>query len=237
MCDADTCVLRRFDDILEQLDQPLPCVAGLQAHSPPFRVDHDETWRPLLALVGKTDKALAHSYSLDVRDRWEKGPVYFNYGFVFFNRAAFKQLAPLMDKYLSLALEGLGDNRLVAQVALTLALLGEDIKTVFLKHEYNCANDHILVGYKLVDLEDIRVIHYLRERDLKRREFLTERAAYRAFVDTPKANAVDERLRQLVLSFPELGSEFGGPPQAKPSRLGQTVVRNLLGNLVRRLRA
>lgn len=202
LCDADTCTVGPMDELLAQLAIHAPTVAGLQAHYSPFKQSNDATWRDLLQAIGRPDAPLAHRYSMDLSGDFV-APAYFNYGFVAFNAAAFQRVADSIDVHLHTACRLLPGNPFAAQVALALAVIDGNVETIALGHEYNCANDDLLLTHALVDPDDVRVIHYLRGHDLQRHEFLRDRAMYDAFLATERANAINERLRRHLLTLPD----------------------------------
>ncbi len=204
LCDADTCPVARFDDLLERLEGTAPTVAGLQAHYTPFRdMDHDGLWTMLLGAIGRPDTPRSVPYSMDVDRLQGSSPPYFNYGFVAFNAAAFGLVCERLLEMLLLACRLLPSQPFSAQVALTLTLLQADIDVLPLGHAFNCANDDLLLAHCLVDPADIRVIHYLRTDEFNRHDFLTSESRFLAFINAEKRNAVSERLRQHILSLPE----------------------------------
>lgn len=203
LCDADICPVARFDELLARLQVATPTVAGLQAHYAPFRGGNNLAWRSLLRAIGCPDAPMQRSYSMDTEGRQGSAPAYFNYGFVAFNAAAFRAVAAQIDECLHIACRELPQNAFAAQIALALAIVKTGMDVVDLGHEHNCANDDALLAHAQVQPEDVRVIHYLRGDDLARHQFLCDRAAYDAFLARPRANAINERLRQHLLALPE----------------------------------
>jgi hypothetical protein len=200
LCDADTCVVDRFDELLEQLDDDAPIVAGLQAHYPPFP-DNDGTWRRLLDAAGAGDMVASIPYSMDVGSTRGHAPPYFNYGFVAMNAAAFARMALAMPGCLHRACELMPQNPMAAQVALTLGLFATGSRVLPLGHEYNCANDDLLLAHGLVDPGRVKVIHYLRANELDRRAFVADPEAFAAFIAVPHRNAINERLRRHLFAL------------------------------------
>jgi hypothetical protein len=202
LCDADICPVARFDELLAELDQPQAVVAGLQAHGTPFRnADNDGLWRMLLEAADAGEAELRSHYSLDVARVQGFAPAYFNYGFVAFNAAAFRSIAPLVAPMLRLVCARLPENRFAAQIALALAVAKLGPRVVPLGHELNCANDDRLLAHDLVRMDDVRVIHYLRGAEFDRHDFLCVVERFAAFVGSEKRNPISERLRQHVLGL------------------------------------
>jgi hypothetical protein len=190
LCDADTCPVARFDELLERLHRAPPTVAGLQAHYTPFpqasSEENDATWRRVLCSAGLPDARMSRPYSMDVEAVQGVAPAYFNYGFVAFN-----------------ATRELPTSVMAAQIALSLAILRSGIDVLDLGHEYNCANDDHLLRHALVCPEDLRVVHYLRGDDIARHEFLCDRTKFESFLGRERSNAINERLRRHLLTLPD----------------------------------
>ena len=206
VCDADTCPIARFDDLLARLGVPHPVVAGLQAHFTPFDhlgLDNDAMWRRLFDAIGRPDALLALKYSFAVEGRPSACPAYFNYGFVAFNRPAFAAVAQTIFDMMTLVCRLLPRLIFSAQVALSLAIIRCNIDVISLAQEFNCANDDLLLSQGLVDPTDIRVVHYMRTGEFDRSNFLCDRDKFEAFIGAEKQNAISERLRQHVLRIPE----------------------------------
>ena len=212
LCDADTCPVARFDDLLAMLSGE-PKVAGLQAHFAPFAgsaAENEAKWKELLASTGLANQPLTHAYSMDPTEAMGRAPPYFNYGFVAFNRAAFQAVAPLAFSYMRKALTLLGDHffhvGLSDQVGLALAIAAAGVGTLPLGHAHNCANDDLVFTTGLSSEDDIKFIHYLRGDEFDRRTFVADPIALRDFLAVPKRNRVSERLRRHVTSVvAELG--------------------------------
>jgi hypothetical protein len=210
LCDADTCAIARFDDLLVRLDVAHPLVAGLQAHYPPFgaaslkAAENESRWWKLLAGADLPRyQPLVRRYSFDPDGEKGLAPPYFNYGFIAFNRPAFERIAPLANKYTLRAMALLEEPFFSAQIGLALAISASGVNTMQLGHADNCANDDRVFATGLGSENDIRIIHYLRGDEFDRRTFLCELMELRRFLDMPKCNSVTERLRQHVALFRE----------------------------------
>lgn len=212
LCDADTCPVARFDDLLAMLSGE-PKVAGLQAHFAPFAggaAENEAKWMTLLASAGFARQPLTQRYSMDPTGAMGRAPPYFNYGFVAFNREAFEAVSSLAFGYVRQTMTVLGDRlhhiRFSDQVALTIAIMAAGVSTLPLSHAYNCANDDLVFTTGLASEDEIKFIHYLRGDEFDRRTFLVDPIAFREFLSVPKRNRVSERLRRHVASVAaELG--------------------------------
>ncbi len=205
LCDADTCPVARFDELLSRMaGARAKVMAGLQAHFSPFggsASSNEGKWRELLAGAGFTNQPLVWRYSMDPEGLMGSAPPYFNYGMVAFNRPAFDRIAPIASQYVEIALKLLDQPFFAAQVGLTFALLAAEIDPLFLGHAYNCANDDLVWTTGLTSTKDIKIIHYLREDEFARLSFLADPAERAKFLGTPKRNLVSERLRDHIASL------------------------------------
>jgi hypothetical protein len=202
LCDADTCVINRFDGLLAQMVRTSSAVAGVQAHYSPFpNGSNESSWKRALAAIGQDDFMLQHGYSMEAKPCSELSPPYFNYGFVLFNREAFKSLSSIMQESLSTAMSTFPENVFAAQIALSLAIIKKNVFAIMLGHEYNCANDDSIVNGNFVDILCIRVIHYLRTNEFDRHNFLCDKEKFNEFINTNKRNVISARLRIHVESI------------------------------------
>ncbi|WP_269933108.1 hypothetical protein [Aminobacter sp. HY435] len=210
MCDADTCVVNRFDNLLAALVSAPPSVAGLQAHFQPWpkpiAAINDALWNSLLARIGVVGEWKDLGYSLASDGSRGRCPAYFNYGFVAFNRLAFQRIAPLAAKYSEIAREfliseypeGIGFQ---AQIGLSLAIAASGTNVIQLGHAYNCANDDLVLANGLGDLDEVKVIHYLRTQEFDRNRFLCDRQSFQSFTAVPLKNPISEKLRRHVVGL------------------------------------
>jgi hypothetical protein len=213
LCDADVCVIERFDELLIRLSMDHPVVAGLQAHFPPFPERspeaNDAMWHRLFEFAGVPQRPLNQVYSLAADGSLGRCPPYFNYGFVAFNHLAFHRIAPIITKFTKIAERFLTDHLrrprrfgfFRAQVGLSLAIAAADVEALPLSHAYNCANDDAVFTNGLDGVHEVKAIHYLRRDEFDRSNFLSDAQAYQNFIARPLQNRISERLREHVLSL------------------------------------
>jgi hypothetical protein len=206
--DADTCVVGPLDELFSLLNYPEPSVAGLQAHYPPWKsrgAVNDEQWRCVFSHAGVAMPELNKSYSMDHTGAMGNAPPYFNFGFVAFNRAGFLAASRRLEEHTLRVAPVLPMPLFQCQIGLTLAVVEAGLRVVELQHAFNCANDKNVTPDLLRDPALIRVIHYLRTKEVNRATFLTDKDAYETFLSEPKINPINERLRNHVLG---LGDAF-----------------------------
>ena len=216
LMDADACLLRPIDDLLETLSSAQePTVAALPAHASPFSHDgatNDAAWRHLLQDCGLADVPLDSRYYRhpDGYPGW--CPPYFNYGFVAFNRAAFERVRPLLEDLTERMLqryEGTPTAFYSAQLALTLALLQCSVRTLALDHAFNCPNSDEMSKFAPLAPDSIRVLHYLRTAEFDRHRFLCDPAAFDAFRRAAFAAPATREFQRHVLSLKGVVLETG----------------------------
>ena len=203
ICDCDVCVIDRIDEIITYLaGDGKRTVAGLPAHFSPYHFDaagNEAAWRQVFAAAGLGEPPLSMRYSCDSNDVMGRAPPYFNYGFVLFGREAFAAVAPTNEYYCRLASDATNDSYFKAQIGLSLMIVAAKLDVKLLPHADNCPNDddpfNAPEPFRLHSADDIRVIHYLRNAQADRRTFLTDPAAYEAFMAAPGLNRVNARLR------------------------------------------
>ena len=204
--DADTMVLRRFDELVERLlDEP--AVAGTIAHYPlPHRPGENpaEIWQSLaLEFVGQRVE-LGYSHTLVAETQpvsKRQCPFYVNFGFVCVSG---QLLRTLRDAYLPLrsAVAGkLAKPYFAGQVALTLAAYAKRLPRIALDLKYNFPNDPVAEAMHHSSLIDMRVIHYLRTRHFDRQRIFGSRRSFDEFLDLPlrgSEQVFQDHVRQLT---------------------------------------
>lgn len=209
LCDADLCVLRRLDTLIETLTVGTPSIAGLQAHY--FTLGktasgNEELWRRLFAEADLPPPELCQRYSLDHEGCLGLGPPYFNYGLVAFNTMGFERIRPLISRYSRRAAAALGYQQFfLSQIALTLAVAASRLQVHYLSHAQHCANDERVFKNGLQSVDDIQAIHYLRHDAFDRHRFLVDRREFERFLSAPDLDRISQRLRQHVI---DLGNAF-----------------------------
>jgi hypothetical protein len=208
LVDADACLLRPIDELLLTMRSTgRSRVAGMPAHFSPFSrsgAENDAAWRRLLTDFGFSKVALDWRYSVSPDEASGGSPVYFNYGFVAFNRAAFIAIQPLIRPLTERVLHYFKDTPHVffsAQIALSLAILTVGADALALGPEYNCPNSDEMLAHGLSDAADIRVLHYLRRDQVDRHSFLCNRSEFDAFCEKSFASPVLQVFQRHVLSL------------------------------------
>jgi hypothetical protein len=210
MCDSDVCLVDRIDDVIARVGEPgHRRVAGLQAHYSPFILtsaeESENQWRRIFAGADLGEPPLVVSYSGDRTGAMGRAPAYFNYGLVVLSRAAFEAIGPLQASYCNMTHRLTNGSYFLTQAALSLLIVAAGLEVEFLTFAHNCSNDELPFTaadrFRIGDVEEIRVIHYLRGEQIDRRGFLVDPAAYAAFMSADDLNRVNARLRDHIATL------------------------------------
>jgi hypothetical protein len=204
MCDSDVCIVERVDALLAALcESSRPMVAGMQAHYEPAPAwptgGSRAFWVELFDFCGLPHAKIDRPYSGDAQGAMGFAPHYLNYGFVAMNKSAFQRMAPIEASHCALTRRFTKDSFFLTQVALALMIAEHNIDVLPLSFAYNCSNDDLPFvsnpPFRIGGVEDIKVIHYLRNDQVDRRRFLVDPAAHAAFLEAVGLNLVNARLQ------------------------------------------
>ena len=206
--DADVIFIRDFSELLQQLEA-VPAIAGVIAHAPPIRgPELAQLWPRLCQAYGVPVPPSIHEYtgwSFMTSDRMT--PVYYNFGMVMIP-------APLMAA-LSAEMEPADDfvNATVEtffrfQIALTLAIQKLDLPSRALPLRYNFPNDPGFDRKYPAELEQVRILHYLRCEIVHREKDFSELSGIESLVARQDLKGSNEVLRQtLARLYPQVLSD------------------------------
>lgn len=189
LCDADTMLLGGIGDVLLPLAQGAP-VAGVIAHLPPPGFTND-TWRGISTELSNRPIELKYPYTLQPPDTGAnapRAPFYLNHGFVAFRADALRDFCPTyLDMRKSLA-SRMKLPIFAGQVGLSITLHALGWQGVALPMRYNFPNDDRAFDLHRSEIQDVRVLHYLRENNYLRSEIFAKEEAFRRFVDIEPAS-------------------------------------------------
>lgn len=184
--DADVLIVRPIDDLLTNMLQD-PAITGTIAHYPfPTNTGENpqQVWQNLAThFIGKPID-FEYRYTLVEGEPLESTfcPFYINFGFILMSpeiiqtiRETYldirKNVAPLLKyPYFS------------AQVALALAVAANQIPTRAVGLKYNFPNDSNADHLHLNELNDVRLIHYLRTEKFDRQKIFTTKTEFEHFL-------------------------------------------------------
>ena len=208
-CDADVCILRPFEDILNKLVRG-QMIAGVMAHYhlpiDGVRGDADADWsRIATAVLGHDiDRPYRYLFGSDPKqplvtapEQRPRAPFYLNYGVVMGPPAQLRRMLE-MEIALHPAVAGVVGEYWAAQVGLALACIKLDIPRRTLPPRFNYANRPEADVLYPEELGKIVFFHYMFDRNFSRKTLFNQPAAFEAFVNTRQTGA-DERLRQHIV--------------------------------------
>lgn len=170
-CDADIFFIKRIDDILNNIIAE-GGIYGVLAHTTPFQPleKTNEEWWNYLSLK-YTNQLIPLNFKHTLNSK-VNCPLYYNNGFIIGKTIDWKKIkdfsySNFKDIFNILPLKYLNNDatpRLYCmQISFALALHKFKIKTAPLSDIYNCANDQGIANILQNEINDIRIVHYLRK--------------------------------------------------------------------------
>ena len=192
LMDADTWVAGDLEDLLRNLGD-LPCVAGCIAHygfptgSGHARMDD---WNTLASDVIRKSLSFEHEYALIDRDAPEserKTPFYVNAGAVFITERALTKIYRTYLPIRKTLARRLANPYFAGQVALALSVAATNTSSIALPMRFNLPNDERAAFLYPDEVNDVRIVHYLRTDHFDRHAIFASEANYLAFLDLDMA--------------------------------------------------
>jgi hypothetical protein len=186
--DADTLPVRAFEEVLDRV-AATDEIAGVMAHAcfPPARSPRQE-WLEVSRGMLKEPLAFDHFYSLVPPDRdmeHRAAPFYVNGGVVFFSQKAFTAFArPSLDIRAEL-MKRMKYQDFTSQVAFTIAIAQERLRTWELPMRYNFPNDPRAELLQAHELDHIVIHHYQHRGHFDRHCVLASAEEYARFLAQP----------------------------------------------------
>jgi hypothetical protein len=185
--DADTFPVDDFEDVLDRVAEE-QLIAGVMAHyPPPPALARRGGWED--AARGRIGRPLVfdHAYSLvepDAPAERRMAPFYVNGGVVFYARAS---LPAFVSRYLELRtqLAGEVDEAFTGQVAATLAIADQRLRTWALPMRYNFPNDPVAGRLHPGEAANVVIHHYLRTAQYDRQRIFKTEEAFGQFLSLP----------------------------------------------------
>lgn len=189
-CDADTIVVGDVEDMASMVTTE-QSVAGVIAHyhfpgssplSPQRQWDTIST-----SLIGRA-MTFPYQYTLSPTQfppEQRKAPFYLNFGAVFVAGPILERLA---RRYLDLRPKVsyiTNGSYMSAQIALALAVEAEEIPRRALRMAYNFPNDPIADERYPEELADVRILHFLRQKQVQRAKIFATPREFARFLELP----------------------------------------------------
>jgi hypothetical protein len=202
MCaDADVIFVRDFSDLLDELDHS-PAVAGVIAHAPPFgKKPPVEMWEKLFKDYGITTPLSTYEHTgwgfMVNAPEHRYTPVYFNFGMVIAPAEIMNEISAEIA-----SAEDFVNSTLPTffrfQIALTLAIEKKRLPSRALPLRYNFPNDPRFDQRYPIELQQIRILHYLRCEIVHREKNFTDQGEVAALVGRADLRGSNEVLRRCV---------------------------------------
>jgi|ERR1700730_16030064 len=223
LCDADTLLVRRIDDLLMEL-RAEPAVAGVVVHGPQFphtkKKSARQSWEEAAqALLGRSISfPCRYTLSKTLGTADNETPFCPNFGFVIGSRELMRSLGDgvsdlrkrIFDLFPTLA-----DGKppvmhfFGAQIALALALEKNRTPWRALPMRFNWPNDTAADTLYPEEIPEIRLVHYLRRTQYQRERVFCEWKSFESFLRADLPGAGDRVLQQRVRQL--TGGRFLGP--------------------------
>jgi hypothetical protein len=190
------------DDLLKALAHG-PAIAGVITHVPPWYVHRQaaSSWQELFEAMGmRMPRDRFQHTGWDIlfsEPSWRFAPAYFNLGAVFVPGSLMPGLARSFFAQLKKAAKS-GVGYFKSQLALSLAIYELDLPRVALDVRYNFPNhpgfDRAYPG----ELQNVRIIHYLRDEIVNRRRIWETPEATAALLRRTDLQGSNEVLRKRI---------------------------------------
>jgi hypothetical protein len=196
MLDADVMPVRPFDELFERDNALL----AMMAHVTPFR-NHVKEWQSLFNSYGLSDPSFDLEHSgwgamfTDLPRRFS--PPYFNTGVVLAHANVYERLYEPYMTALRFVKDRI-DSYFFEQIALTLALVKTGLAFEALPLRYNYPNQPAFDTTYPQELENVRLLHFLRTQIVNRDQDFETMATIQSLVARPDLTGSNEVLRHRV---------------------------------------
>lgn len=206
LCDADTVLLKRIDEIFPFFDTKHPVIAGHIAHYPPpllladsiEKINFQQIWPQLFQTFGVKFPNKTFEYTM-MRQSEHRTPIYYNLGFLALNKPAIKIYSREIHIFDNL-FKTKFDSNMRCQIAMTIIGYKNGVEFLNFPARYNAANDIEHSKANDLNVRDIKLLHYLREDEFERQKFLSS-PYLEKFLSTPSLVEHNELLKKIVRRF------------------------------------
>ena len=203
LLDADILIARPFDELLDRTQREQH-VAGMIAPASPLQFFKEPTtWQQLYDHCGiqqAVDLTYDHPgwpYYCSPELIYRKSPIYFNYGVICAPADAIKKIGESYFKHL-LRLRELTTSDLIAQIALTMAILEQNLPTRALPVRYNFPNHPMMEALHGNEIQLARFLHLKEQHQFDKFNLFTDLAHVRATIKREDLRGINEVARQVL---------------------------------------
>lgn len=202
LLDCDTLVIRPIDDLLDTVERS-SVIAGLIAHISPFAGCEGEQvlWERIFDAAGLGMPSLDCEHSgwqtmeFDAARRY--CPPYFNLGVLLAPRDVLGALAQSIYSEME-TVEQVHLTPFRCQIALTMAILRSGVRWHQLPLRFNFPNNPQFLPIHQAELDDARIIHYLKDEELNRAEDFASVQSVGALLAREGLNPINTRLQDAL---------------------------------------
>ena len=207
LLDHDVVAVRPFLAGLKWMRYNVPSIAGHRAHTPPpVRIKEkdlitDDVWKYLFNEFGIPWPEHLYRYTIDKENVYRPAPAYYNLGFIALNQRALKIFRDSIFD-VQARLRALVDSKMRCQIAVTLISYLHRMRRQNLPATFNAANDEDHLLQNDVRIENVKIIHYLRNDEVDRDTFLTDEERP-IFLRRELRNPVNQLLQRVIRELPD----------------------------------
>lgn len=191
LCDADVAPLAPFDELAQALIEA-PALAGVIAHYhfpwPGRERVPDTDWSEIARDVIGRSIDTPFRYTLLELDAPASSPFYLNYGLIAGPPSILRKLHFRDQQIRPHIVHRIGPT-FGSQVSLALACADLQLPTRALPMRYNYPNDPIADHLYPEELQDIKLLHYLRTRHFDRQAIFASESEFHRFIDLDLAGS------------------------------------------------
>lgn len=190
--DADTLVTGPFDELFV-----VQAVQGVMAHVAPL---DDDSWRYLFTIAGCQPPLFRFPLSGNgiMGPEGKLTPWYANSGMIWAPRHLFERLCQPYHAAINVIRSAMADTYWADQLAVALTVAKTGVPVRSLVQRFNFPNQPAFDEAKPEELQDVRVIHYLREDRVHRTRDFESLAALRRLVNRDDLTGSHEVLRRAI---------------------------------------
>ncbi len=205
MLDADVIAIRSFDELFAYEDS----LCAIMAHAAAFAGDDKASWKRLFAGYGLPEPRF--DYELSGWPAMHGSPAHRQYSPLYLNTGVVAAGAGVLESLYAQYAEAIAYVRnesgsyFVEQIALSLAVARARVPVCLLPMRYNFPNQPEFERRYPGELENVRLLHFLRTDAVDRRRDFEDAASIRRLVSRTDLAGSNECLRRRVA---ELSAEF-----------------------------
>ena len=202
ICDADTVLIRPFPELIKMCIQA-PALFGVIAH---YHMTTDKDWQEIANAVIEKPVKIKYKYTLEAVDSLPSAPFYINYGFLASTPTLLNKLYNKDIQLIDSIIEQVGPLW-ASQVSVALASEALNLPSYALPMRYNFPNDKKADKFYPNELDDIVLVHYLRDTNYNRHKIFSNEKEFNHFISLD-LDGSDKVFQQHVLKLTDATYPF-----------------------------